>query len=49
MTSSNLISHVCDIRKFVIAILPWKQGVLCDKRLFGPSPYSDDLDRDRLS
>ena len=31
MTSSSLISHVCETRKFVMAILNWKQGVLCDK------------------
>ena len=31
MTSLNLISHVCETRKFVMAILDWKQGLLCDK------------------
>ena len=33
MTSLNLISHVCETRKFVMAILHWKQGLelLCDK------------------
>ena len=31
MASLNLISHLCDTRKFVLAILHWKQGLLCDK------------------
>ena len=31
MTSWNLISHVSETRKFVMAILHWKQGLLCDK------------------
>ena len=31
MTSRNLISHVCETRKFVMAILHGKQGMLCDK------------------
>ena len=30
MTSGNLISHVRKVRKFVIAILHRKQGLLCD-------------------
>ena len=25
------MSHVCETRKFVIALLHWKQGLLCDK------------------
>ena len=29
----NLISHVCKTRKFVMAILHGKQGLLCDKLL----------------
>ena len=31
MTSLNLISYVCETRKFVMAILLWKQGLSCDK------------------
>ena len=31
MTSLNLISHMCKTRKFVMAILHWKQGSLCDR------------------
>ena len=31
MTSWNFISHGCETRKFVIAILRGKQGLLCDK------------------
>ena len=31
MTSWNLTSHVFETRKFVMAILHWKQGLLCDK------------------
>ena len=31
MTSWNLISHVFETRKFVMALLHWKQGLLCDK------------------
>ena len=31
MTSRNLISHVYKARKFVMAILHGKQGLLCDK------------------
>ena len=31
MTSSNLNSHVYKTRKFVMAILRWKQGLLCDE------------------
>ena len=27
----SYISHVCETRKFVMAILHWKQGLLCDK------------------
>ena len=34
MTSWNLISHVCDTRKFVMTILYWQHGLLCDKRKF---------------
>ena len=34
MASWNLISHVCESRKFVLAILHWKQGLLCDKEIF---------------
>ena len=26
----KFISHVCETRKFVMAILHWKQGLLCD-------------------
>ena len=33
MTSWNLISHVCETSKFVMAILRWKQGLLCNKLL----------------
>ena len=33
MTSCNFISHVCKARKFVIAILHGKQGLLCDKSI----------------
>ena len=37
MTSLNLISHdVCKTRKFVMAILHWKQGLICDKMLAYP-------------
>ena len=36
MTSLNLISHVCETRKFVMAILHWKQWLLCDKNRLGP-------------
>ena len=25
------IKHVCDTRNFVMAIIHWKQGLLCDK------------------
>ena len=32
MTSLNLISLVYEIRKFVMGILYWKQGLLCDKK-----------------
>ena len=31
MTSWNLISHMCKTGKFVMAILYWKQWLLCDK------------------
>ena len=31
MTSLNLILLVCETRKFVMAILHWKQELLCDK------------------
>ena len=31
MMSQNLISHVCEPGKFVMAILHWKQVSLCDK------------------
>ena len=31
MTSRNLISHVCETRKLVMAILHWKQGLSFDK------------------
>ena len=31
VTSSKLISHVCETRKFVMALLHGKQGLLCDK------------------
>ena len=31
MTSLNLYSHVCETRKFVMAILHWKEGLLFDK------------------
>ena len=31
MASWNIISHMCKTRKFVMATLPWKQGLLCDK------------------
>ena len=34
MMSRNLISHVCKTRKFVMAILHQKQGLLCDKNEF---------------
>ena len=34
MMSSNLISHVCETRKLVMAILHWKQRLLCDKKDF---------------
>ena len=27
----NLIQHLCETRNFVMAILHWKQGLLCDK------------------
>ena len=33
MTSWNLISHVLETRKFVMAVLHLKQGLLCDKTL----------------
>ena len=33
ITSLNLISHVLETRKFVMAILHWKQGLLCDKNV----------------
>ena len=33
MTSGNLISHACETRKFLMAILHWKQGLLCDKNM----------------
>ena len=33
MTSSNLISHVRETKKIVMAILDWKQGLLCDKNV----------------
>ena len=32
MMSRNLISHMFETRKFIMAILHWKQGLLCDKR-----------------
>ena len=31
MASLNLISHVCETRKFAMAILHWEQRLLCDK------------------
>ena len=34
MTSWNLISHVLEKRKFVMAVLHWKQGLLCDNSVF---------------
>ena len=33
MTSSNLISLVCEIRKFAMAILRRNQWLLCDKNI----------------
>ena len=29
----SYLTHTCEIRKFVMAILHGKQGLLCDKRL----------------
>ena len=40
MTSWNLISHVCETRKFVMAILHWKQGLLCDKTEYAKTARS---------
>ena len=34
MTSLNLKTHIFETRKFVMAILHWKQGLLCDKYFF---------------
>ena len=34
----NLISHVCDTRKFVMAILHRKQGLSCDKAVIILTP-----------
>ena len=37
----NLISHACETRKFVMATLHWKQGLLCDTGVYhrqGSSP-----------
>ena len=34
MTLRNLISHVCETRKIVMAILEWKYRLLCDKSAF---------------
>ena len=34
------ISHVCETRKLVMAILHWKQGLLCDKKRVNASPWS---------
>ena len=31
MTSGNLILHMLETRKFIMAILHGKQGLLCDK------------------
>ena len=31
MASCNFISHICETRNFVMAILHWKQGLLYDK------------------
>ena len=33
VTSWNLTLQVCETRKFVMAVLHWKQGLLCDKEL----------------
>ena len=33
MMLRNLISHVCETRKFVMAILHWKQGLLCNNKM----------------
>ena len=30
--------HVCETRRFVMAILNWKQWLLCDKIVFLPTP-----------
>ena len=35
MTSRNLNLHVLETRKFVMAILHGKQGLLCDKTMSG--------------
>ena len=45
MTSLNFISHVCETRKFVMAILHRKQGLLCDETL---SMFFTDLSITRL-
>ena len=29
-----VILHVCETRKFVMAILHWKQGLLCDNKFY---------------
>ena len=33
LASLNLFSHVYETRKFLMAILDWKQGLLCDIEL----------------
>ena len=49
MTSLNLILHVCETRKFVMAILHWKQGLLCDKSNSLSNPYKAKQTMERLN
>ena len=42
MKSLNLILHVFQIRKFVMAILHWKKGLLCDQKI-STVPHIDSL------
>ena len=48
-TSWNLISNVCETRKFVMAILHGKQGLLCDKRNSTSNPYKTRQTPERLN
>ena len=41
-------SYLCGTRKFEMAVLNWKQRLLCDKKCFNPLPDDKILDWFRL-